>query len=1313
MFSWAGRSARAESLIYIEPGHGMNSGAYSSPGGYYEDQVNLAIGLALRDLLVARGYPVYMARTDNSVNLSGSAEDVDMDRANAMGAAVFLSIHNNSSVAPSAGGTETWYYPKTAADILFANLIHSNMLQAIRGYGYNTDDRGIKIAPDSPPDGPWMICRGNMPSVLVETLFVSNPTEAQILIDPAYQRAVAQGFCNAITAMVAPPDSPSPPPANPPSIKVGESFPILYNYGGATSRLWTIGRCTETETKVWPFMGWFSQTGGFDANRSRIARGDFDGDGNIDVASLYDYGNSTSGLWFFLNNQGNGNLTPVFVWQSSPGGFDTGRAKITAGNFDGDAGGKSDIAILYDYGGSTSMLWTLVWNGSTSSPACAAKMVWFSGNGGFDANRAKIVSGDFGGDTKDDAAVLYNYGGGTSRIWTFTNNGTTMTPAIAWYSGEGGFDANRAKITSGDFGGDTKADIAILYDYGGATSRIWTFINGGATMTPNVTWFSGNGGFDANRAKLTEGDFGGDTKADAAVLYDYGNATSRIWAFITNGAVMTPKMAWYGGRGGFDKNLAKMEGDPSITSSPAATRPIIVSPMNGETVGPQITLRWTAVSGAVGYDIEILDAPPEIGEVDGTAGSVHRIAVIASTTTSATYNTNSLSEGNRYYYRVIARDSSNFITKYSLADSFTTNIADSAGHGFPILYNYGGSTSRIWTMVTRGGAAPTLISTMAWESGPGGFEANQAKITGGDFDGDGTLDSAVLYDYGNANARLWLFLNNQGTGTMTPVMAWYGGPSGFDASRAKMTSGDFDGDGKTDVAMLYDYGGGTSRLLIFKSDGVSFTWSEAWYSGNGGFDMNRAKITAGDYDNDGKDEVGALYDYGDSNSRIWIFDRQDNGAFTPIQGWFSAGFDANRAKITSGDCDGDGKADISALYDYGGSTSRLWIFKSDGASFTPNMAWYSGSGGFDAERAKIASGDFDNNGKSDVALLYDYGNATTRVWTMISAGLTFTPNVAWYGGEGGFDANRAKMEGDPSVSLNFHTITVAASGAFNVCASNGSVLMSLQSGETASVGYYYGNYYLYSSTGQSLVTQSYIRMVPVGGSILRVNDMSPYNMYRGILEIRYSFQSNRLWVINELDMNSYMNGMGEEPETWPGGANEPTGTAGQYQEFLKLSAVAFRSYAYDVVAKKNKHAGEPFDLCNDPSSCQWYIGYSREIQGGNLAAAVSATSGQVATYGGTPIRIPYFSDCDGRTRSALEVWGSSSYPWCAGVSDAPYCNGHTLRGHGVGICMNGARWRAAAGADYSSILHYYLVIDQALGNIGNPTVRVGIFSVGP
>ena len=135
-------------------------------------------------------------------------------------------------------------------------------------------------------------------------------------------------------------------------------------------------------------------------------------------------------------------------------------------------------------------------------------------------------------------------------------------------------------------------------------------------------------------------------------------------------------------------------------------------------------------------------------------------------------------------------------------------------------------------------------------------------------------------------------------------------------------------------------------------------------------------------------------------------------------------------------------------------------------------------------------------------------------------------------------------------------------------------------------------------------------------------------------------------------------------------------------EALKAQAVAARSYA----ATNRKHAAEGYDVCTT-THCQFWGPTHYDT----TDAAVEATHGMAAFYGGSIIYAFYHGHCDGRTRSYKEVWGG-------GTVDIPYlqsvecsCGHDELWGHGVGMCQEGARAMARdQGKDFVQILqHYY------------------------
>ena len=140
------------------------------------------------------------------------------------------------------------------------------------------------------------------------------------------------------------------------------------------------------------------------------------------------------------------------------------------------------------------------------------------------------------------------------------------------------------------------------------------------------------------------------------------------------------------------------------------------------------------------------------------------------------------------------------------------------------------------------------------------------------------------------------------------------------------------------------------------------------------------------------------------------------------------------------------------------------------------------------------------------------------------------------------------------------------------------------------------------------------------------------NKFRGTIEVRYSPVSDAVWVVNELPVEDYMKGIAES-------------SSGSPTEFLKTMTVAARSYAIWHLDRNGKYgAPEIFHLKNSRNGNgddQVYKGYGLEARFPELVSAVNATSGQVVTYTGAVAMTPYFSNSDGRTRSAHRRPGGS------------------------------------------------------------------------
>jgi stage II sporulation protein D len=136
--------------------------------------------------------------------------------------------------------------------------------------------------------------------------------------------------------------------------------------------------------------------------------------------------------------------------------------------------------------------------------------------------------------------------------------------------------------------------------------------------------------------------------------------------------------------------------------------------------------------------------------------------------------------------------------------------------------------------------------------------------------------------------------------------------------------------------------------------------------------------------------------------------------------------------------------------------------------------------------------------------------------------------------------------------------------------------------------------------------------------------------YRGTVTI--DVVDGLLRAINVVGLEQYLYGVvpAEMPSNWPA-------------EALEAQAVAARSYALAT-----RRVAAPFDAYADSRS-QMYLGVTNESPA--TSAAVDATRGQVATYGGKVATTYFFSSSGGETESITDAWGAPALPYLVAVPD--------------------------------------------------------------
>ena len=205
-------------LVCLDPGHGTPPavGRQLEPigpgsrtlkikdggGAAGEAAVALAIARRARRLLLGRGYRVAMTRTGPTIHLGDGNGNIARSRfCNRRHAALMVRIHADGSTVRSLHGVSTlvpaWHRGWTD-DIFARSLRAGRALQKAVVRSTGAADRGVVQRGDLTGFN-W----ANVPAVLVETGFLTNPTESRRLKTGAYQQRVALGIVRGV-AVVAP-----------------------------------------------------------------------------------------------------------------------------------------------------------------------------------------------------------------------------------------------------------------------------------------------------------------------------------------------------------------------------------------------------------------------------------------------------------------------------------------------------------------------------------------------------------------------------------------------------------------------------------------------------------------------------------------------------------------------------------------------------------------------------------------------------------------------------------------------------------------------------------------------------------------------------------------------------------------------------------------------------------------------------------------------------------------------------------------------------------------------------------------------------
>ncbi|OXM60338.1 trypsin-like serine protease [Amycolatopsis vastitatis] len=411
---------------------------------------------------------------------------------------------------------------------------------------------------------------------------------------------------------------------------------------------------------------------------------------------------------------------------------------------------------------------------------------------------------------------------------------------------------------------------------------------------------------------------------------------------------------------------------------------------SAKAVGHAITVTWHPLATADNARYHVYgSATPDV-PIDA--------AHLLGSTAAPAYTQTTLPAKQTRYYRVVAAtadgwtstatDAVSATTPVSAGNDFTGDGRDDAGAAYDLKNARTGVY--VWPMTATGVDNPQL----KWSAD--GWEAAKARWVTGDFNGDGRTDIAAFYDYLDGGTNLFLWYANASGGFDSQGIKWSGA---FRPLNAKFTAGDFDGDGRTDIAAAYDNGNADMSMLTWHATATGFDAPVTrWRTGPGNWNLAQSSWRGGDFNGDGRADLAAFYDYLDNSTNLFLFYGNASGGLDSQGVKWNGGIPSGKAQFLSGDFDGDGRTDLAAGIDLGGAnlTFRTWHATATGVD-APVTQWTTGPGNWNLGQSRWTVGDFDGDGRTDLLATYDYGGSNTNLfrWHANASGGFDSEGIKW------------------------------------------------------------------------------------------------------------------------------------------------------------------------------------------------------------------------------------------------------------------------------------------------------------------------------
>ncbi len=693
----------------------------------------------------------------------------------------------------------------------------------------------------------------------------------------------------------------------------------------------------------------------FQGSAGAVSSGDFNSDGLLDIALANTNNNGGFGAVTLFLNTGAGNF--VFA-----GNFTVGGSPRDLKVADFNADGIADVAVVSTNGTGS----ILLGNGSGSFQV-GSNFALFGGNTSSTFNVSFAV-GDLNNDGRPDLAV----GNGDTNIFTVllnNSNGGFAAPVTNTFAD---FNLRPRSIIIGQYTGDANLDVAVTVNSGFSDSISAVVIvpgNGTANLNVGNLTFAPTGSLPIS---ISDADFNGDGRNDFITA---NNGSSDVSVVLNNGADR------YG---------------PNVFATNASPNQIVAADFNNDGNIDTATSNQLQSSGTNGILISYGNGMGGVAGTFGLGGGTTQALLTTDVNNDSRADLISISTVNQL---AIFKNTGNNPPFNNPPDGF--NLSFTPRSVIAGDFNNDGNKDLVVSSQNNNSIAILLGSATGTFSQPTVFAgpANTSYIAAGDFNLDGNLDLSIAGTGFTGNTGVFTLLGN-GSGTFNQVTETL-----TVTSPIGIVSNDFNGDGRTDIAVLSgsNFSGSSGSIIIAFSDGDgTFTISNTY-----NFTFAPTALVSADFNGDSRPDLA--FSTRTSNSYSVLLNN-GNGIFRTGNSFLTGIFPE---AIAFGDFNNDGRNDLVTANRGGNNFSILpnscqeavtktdfnGEGKTDFTVFRPSTGtwWILGNnGGVRQQSLGLSSdintpGDFDGDGISDIAVF----RPSNGTWYVLRSSNNLSYSVKW------------------------------------------------------------------------------------------------------------------------------------------------------------------------------------------------------------------------------------------------------------------------------------------------------------------------------